>query len=399
MRVLQINSHYNFGSTGRIVKDIHEKLISNNHDSFVIYGRGLSFNHRNIHKINSKLDTILNVLLTRIFDRHGLGLKRVTNKIIKKIVNIKPDIIHLHNIHGYYINYEILFSYIKKSDVNVIWTLHDCWALTGHCSHFTFVECEKWKKQCNKCPQKKTYPKSIFFDASKENYINKKAYFTGIEKMSIITPSRWLKEIISFSYLNIYNSEVINNGVDLNIFKPTYGKFKLNYKINKKFIILGVASIWNNRKGLKYFLELSEIIDNDSLIIMVGLNNKQIKELPYNILGIKRTENLTQLAEIYSLSDVFLNPTLEDNFPTTNLEAISCGTPVVTFNTGGSIEPINSTTGIVCESKNVFSIKSAIDKIKENKIDRKIIRNFAINNFDKSVNYNLYLEKYCKILD
>ncbi|MGI6413044.1 MAG: glycosyltransferase [Syntrophomonadaceae bacterium] len=368
MRVLQINSVCGIGSTGRIATDIHNILIEQGHESYIAYGRDLPKNCENAISIGSKIDNYAHVAKTRLLDKHGFGSKQATIEFIDKVKELNPDIIHLHNIHGYYINIEILFEYLKEANKPIVWTLHDCWSFTGHCSHFSYVGCEKWKSECFDCPQKKEYPKSIFLDNSRLNFKMKKDLFTGVKNMTIVTPSKWLGELVKGSFLKDYRIKVINNGIDLSTFKLKENDFRRDYKLGDKFIILGVASIWGHRKGIEFFLELSSKLKEDEVIVLVGLSSKQLNEMPDNILGISRTNSVEQLAEIYSSADVFVNPTLEDTFPTTNLEALACGTPVITFDTGGSPESVRKETGLVVNKKDVYSLNEAILNIKNLKL-------------------------------
>lgn len=395
MKVLQINSVCGIGSTGRIAVDIHNLLLEQGHDSYIAYGREKSQNCNHTIKIGNKLDFYFHLLLTRVFDKHGFGSKHATKKFIKRIQEIDPDIIHLHNIHGYYLHFGLLFSYLKERQKPVVWTLHDCWSFTGHCSYFDYVGCDKWKTECKKCPEKKSYPKSVLFDSSKHNYKIKKEAFTSHPNLTIVTPSNWLKNLVEISFLKKYNVKVINNGINLNVFKPNEGGFRQKYGLENKYLILGVASVWDRRKGLNYFIELNNLIDLDTKIVLVGLSKKQLKEIPKNIVGISRTENVQELVNIYSSCDLFINPTLEDNFPTTNIEALACGIPVITFNTGGSPEIINSQTGISCNDKNAVSLVSSIEKIRKSNIDYKnncVIR--ATKLYDKNQRFKEYLELY-----
>lgn len=395
MKVLQINTVCGTGSTGRIATDIHRILIDEGHESYIAYGRDLPKNCNNAIRIGSKMDNYTHALKTRIFDKHGFGSVKATHRFIEKVKEIDPDIIHLHNIHGYYINIEVLFNYLKEANKPVVWTLHDCWSFTGHCAYFDYVGCEKWKTGCFKCPEKKSYPRSIIMDNSKNNYLDKKRIFTGVKNITIVTPSQWLANLVKQSILNEYNVKVINNGIDLNIFKPSINNFKNRYNLSDKFIILGIASVWERRKGLKYFIELSEKLKDDEGIILVGLSDKQLKEIPNKIVGILCTNNIEELVDIYSSADVFINPTLEDNFPTTNLEALGCGTPVVTFNTGGSAESIDEKTGLVINDKCVDSMYESIQKIKKDKVfNSKECRSRAENFYDKKNKFIEYLELY-----
>lgn len=393
MKVLQINSVCGIGSTGRIATDIHHILLEQGHESYIAYGRGQAINCENAIRIGTEFDNYTHVALTRLSDKHGFGSKKATKDFIKKIVEINPDVIHLHNIHGYYINMELLFDYLKKVDKPVIWTLHDCWAFTGHCTHFDFIQCEKWKTGCHLCPQKSEYPSSFLLDHSKMNYTKKKEIFTGVKNLTIITPSKWLANLVKESYLNQYPVKVINNGIDLEIFRNRDSDFRERHKLNNMFVILGVANIWEQKKGLDYFIELSKKIQTNEAIVLVGLTESQKRKCPNNIVGINRTNNIKELAEIYSASDVFVNPTLEDTFPTTNLEALACGTPVITFNTGGSIESIDESCGIVVEKGNILELSNAIKLIKrtKNSIENCLTRS---KKYEKREKYNEYLGIY-----
>lgn len=393
MKILQINSVCGVGSTGRIATDLYKVLEEQGHECKIAYGRGTAPKGIDSIKIGSNLDNYMHVLKTRVFDKHGFGSVSSTMKFIEDVKEYDPDIIHLHNIHGYYINIEILFNYLKEANKPVIWTLHDCWAFTGHCAYFDYVGCDKWKNGCNKCPQKEGYPTSKVFDNSKLNYEKKRELFTSIKNMTIVTPSKWLANLVKESFLGKYPVEVINNGIDLEVFKPTESDFRERYNLQDKFIILGVASVWEERKGLKYFIELSKELSADYKVVVVGVTEKQKKELPNNILAITRTNNVKELAEIYTAVDVFVNPTLEDNFPTTNLEALACGTPVITFNTGGSVESIDNKNGIVVYEKDLNALKKAILKINNNILNYEI-KSEIYNKFDR---YKDYIELYHKL--
>ncbi|WP_053826633.1 glycosyltransferase [Lascolabacillus massiliensis] len=364
-KILQINSVVNTGSTGRIAEGIGQAAMSVGWESYIAYGRNERPSTSKTLRIGSSWDLKLHGIQTRLFDNHGLASDRATNKFINDIELIKPNIIHLHNIHGYYLNYNILFEYLNKTNIPIVWTLHDCWPITGHCIYFTYVGCEKWKTECYKCPQKKEYPASWIFDRSRKNYILKKSLFKNIPNLTLIPVSDWLSGLIKISFLKDKPTKVIHNGIDTNVFRPTSGiSFRMKHKLQDKFIILGIANIWEPRKGLKDFFDLSILLNDQFQIVLVGLNSRQIKQLPNNIIGIKRTESVNELVELYQDSDVFVNPTYEDNFPTTNLESLACGTPVITYKTGGSPEAIDDSTGIIVEQGNIIKLVDAINEIK-----------------------------------
>ncbi len=352
-------------------------------------------------RIGTKWDTYAHVVLTRIFDKHGLGSKRATREFLGVVEELDPDIIHLHNIHGYYLNVELLFDYLKVADKPVVWTLHDCWPFTGHCSHFDYIGCNKWRTQCFDCPQKNQYPSSKFLDNSKNNFSRKKVAFTGVRNMTIVSPSQWLAGLVRDSFLNEYPVKVINNGIDLDLFKPAKGRFRKRYGLEDKFVILGVTNVWTDRKGLLYFTELAGRLYQDEAIVLVGLTEKQKSFLPPNIIGIKRTNSVEELAEIYSDADVFINLTLEDNFPTTNLEALACGTPVITFDTGGSAESIDKTCGFIARQGSLDDTLSFIRIVKKNgkKVYEENCLNRARRLYDKKDRFADYISMYERILN
>lgn len=397
MKVLQINSVCGIGSTGRIATDLYKVLEEQNHECKIAYGRGTAPQNIDSIKIGSTIDNYFHVFKTRVFDKHGFGSVNATKKFIEEIKDYDPDIIHLHNIHGYYLNIEVLFKYLKEADKPVIWTLHDCWPFTGHCSYFEYVECEKWKSSCENCVQKKEYPTSKLLDGSKLNYAKKKELFTSVKNMTIVTPSKWLSKIVKESFLGKYPIEVINNGIDLDVFKPTDSNFRDKNNLNNKFIVLGVANIWVEKKGLKYLTELEKNLNDDYKFVIVGVDEKKKNELSKNIIAITRTNNVKELAEIYTAADVFVNPTLEDNFPTTNLEALACGTPVLTFETGGSVECVDEKCGAIVPKKELEKLKQQIIKIKENNFDSADCIKKS-KKYDKRKRYDDYIKIYRKQL-
>lgn len=369
MKIVQINSFSN-GSTGKIMMNIHKALLKEGYESYVVWGRGRQAENDNEIYMNDKLGVYFHALYSRLTGKTGFASKRATKKLLKKLDIIKPDIVHLHNVHGYYINIELLFNYLKENNIKVIWTLHDCWTFTGQCPHFTYVNCNKWKTQCKNCPQLNQYPKS-FVDNSKWNYQKKKELFTNLN-LTIVTPSKWLANLVKESYLKDYAVEVINNGIDLNIFKPTPSNFREKYNLKDKKIVLGIAGVWTERKGLNDFIELSKMIDDDYQIVLVGLNKKQIKNMPENIIGIERTESQQELAEIYTAADVFFNPSVEESFGLTTIEAISCGTKTIAYNVAALLEITMNSNIYIIEKKNKGNeilINNVIKKICNNNIN------------------------------
>ena len=365
MKVLMINVVCGIRSTGRICTDLATELEKQGHEVKIAYGREQvpeQFKKYAV-KIGTDFDVKLHALKARLFDTAGFESKSVTKKFIEWVKEYDPDVIHLHNLHGYYINVELLFDYLKKCQKKIIWTLHDCWSFTGHCVYFDYVECERWKRGCHDCPQKKEYPICVGLEQSKKNYWKKRMCFRNIDDLTLVTPSMWLAQRVEKSYMSNYPVEVINNGVDTNVFHPIKSNVRNKYNLGNKKIILGVASVWDKRKGLETFLKLSQKIKSEYQIVLVGLSRQQISKLPKNIKGIKQTNSPQELAALYSIAEVFVNPTLEDNYPTTNIEAIACGTPVITYNTGGSPESAKH-YGLIIEKRDIDGIIKGIEKVK-----------------------------------
>lgn len=393
-KLLQINVTSNWGSTGKIAAGIGKTAINNGWDSIIAFGRNANSSDSDLIRIGNKRDIYYHLIRSRFFDSHGLASKNATLHFIKDIERISPDIIHLHNIHGYYLNYPLLFRFLKQWGGPIIWTLHDCWPFTGHCAYFDAVKCTKWQTQCSKCIQKASYPTS-FIDRSFRNFNLKQEIFTSVlEQLTLVPVSDWLNNLLEFSFLKNARRSMIHNGIDLEIFRPT------STKKQQKKIILGVASIWEERKGLNDFIKLSSNLPVNYEIILVGVTPQQKKILPYNIKGIERTEDIKELVDLYSKATVFVNTTREDNFPTVNLESLACGTPVITYRTGGSPEAIDEYTGIVVDKGDVSSLKTAIETINlcSDRFTVTQCRNRAETYFRKEDKFNEYINLYNNLL-
>lgn len=340
MKYFFINSVYGVRSTGKLISAKCRELSDGGDKCYVAYGReAVDDGNAELIKIGNSADSFIHAAGSMLFDRQGLFSRRCTNELIKKIEKISPDVIWLHNIHGYYINYPIFFRWLKtKKNIKKYWTLHDCWAFTGHCAYFTMAKCDKWQSQCFDCPQLKTYPKSLLTDNSKNNYLVKKEFFSNIDNLTIITPSHWLMETVEKSFLRGYPIEVCNNTVDEAVFKPVESDYRKKNSLENKFIVLGVAVAWEETKGLQDMIRLRSLLDDNFVMVLIGVTDKQVKGFPPGIIGMQKTSSQQELVEIYSAADVLVNPTHQDNFPTVNLEARACGTPVVTYNVGGSPE-------------------------------------------------------------
>lgn len=367
MKILLINSVCGIRSTGRICTKIAEEYAKEGHEVKIAYGReNVPEKYKKYAiRIGTGLSVKYNAFKARIFDNEGFNATRATKEFLKWAEEFNPDILWLHNIHGYYINIKLLFTWIKsRPQMEVKWTLHDCWSFTGHCPHFEYAGCGKWISGCDKCTQKSDYPSSFFIDNSKSNWKKKKELFTGINKMTIITPSKWLAALVSKSYLKEYPIKVRYNTIDATVFKPVKSDFRIKNNLETKKIILGVSSVWNRKKGLDDFIKLSRLIKDNYQIVLVGLSQNQIEDLPEKILGISSTNSSNELAKIYSASDVFVNLTYEDNYPTVNLEANACGVPVITYRTGGSVESVHEEN--IVEQGDIAGIVNKIYQIIEN---------------------------------
>ncbi|MGP1525232.1 MAG: glycosyltransferase [Prevotella multiformis] len=401
-KLLQINITANWGSHGKIAEGIGKIVLDHGWESYIAYGRWMNPSQSTLYHIGSKWDEARHGIISRLFDNHGLNSKNATRKLIQYIQSIQPDIIHLHNIHGYYLNYPILFEFLSQYNAPVVWTLHDCWTFTGHCAHYMFIGCEKWKQHCEYCPNLKAYPKSLLFDRSYQNFEDKRGDFTSLKNLTLVPVSNWLQEQIEQSFLKEQNIITIHNGIDVQLFKPASNNKEIleKYKINaNKHIVLGIASNWYH-KGLEDFIKLRNILNNQYEIVLVGLNKKEQKQIPRDIIGIPRTQNIKELVTLYSTADVYFNPTWEDNFPTTNLEAMACGTPIITYRTGGSPEAIGQHTGFVV---NQGHIQQAAEIIKRISLEGKekyanACRNHIETYFNMDTQYMKYFELYNQLL-
>nr|WP_288723120.1 glycosyltransferase [uncultured Sellimonas sp.] len=357
MKILMINVVCGIRSTGRICTDLATSLEAEGHEVKIAYGREyVPEQYRKYAvRIGSDIDVNFHGLKARLSDADGLGSKIATREFLKWVDKFNPDIIHLHNLHGYYINVPLLFDYINTRNKRIIWTLHDMWSFTGHSGTCDMYNCEKWKLGCGNCPARREYPAS-FRDKSARNYIWKKKIFSRVQDMTIVTPSRWLAGLVKQSFLKDKKIEVIPNGIDIKQFKPLENDFKEFYGIQNKILLLGCTTSWGKGKGLYDFYTLAEKLDDRFKVVLVGLNKNQISALPNSILGIERTNSVKELAQMYSAADIFINLTHADNYPTVNLEALACGTPVITYKTGGSDECLDGNNGRYFEKGDIDSI-------------------------------------------
>lgn len=397
MKVLQINTVCGILSTGRICTDLAEVLEAEGHECKIAYGRmNVPENYQKYAiKVGNSFTNKIDAVFSRVFDNAGLNSTIPTLRLIKKIKDFAPDIIHLHNIHGSYINIKVLFKFLKKYNKPVVWTLHDCWTYTGHCAHFTAKGCEKWITQCQKCALKHSYPQSLLLDRSKRNYKLKRRLFTSLDNVILITPSQWLADVTKQSFMGKYEVFPIPNGVDLEVFKPTSGDFREKYGLEDKKIILGVASAWGKNKGVDEFAALSQNLGDEYKVVMVGVKDELAATLPDEILAIPRTHDVKELAEIYTAADVFLNPSRQETMGLTTVEAMACGTPVVTSNLTAVPEVVDENSGIVCEDLELETIKAAVFKVLERDYPNTVKR---AEEYEKTAQYQKYISVYESVL-
>lgn len=393
MKVILINSRCGTGSTGRICVGIANVLQSSGHQAYIAYGLGKS-TYKNSFKFANRFEVLLHTFLARLTDREGLFSYFATKRLIKYISQVHPDVVNIHTIHGSYVNYPMLFRFLKKEGCEVAWTLHDCWSFTGHCAHF--YECQKWKVQCYDCPHIKEYPKSYFIDNSKTNYKKKKFFLTQLgSKLTIVAVSNWLGGLVESSFLKNARIEVIQNGIDTDLFriidKP---RFKLNRGLQNKIVLLGVALPWSQYKGLKDFFILRKMLSDKYVIVLVGLDEEQKNMMEPGMIGLGRTDSIEELVDIYNSADLFINPTYQDTFPTVNLEAMACGTPVITYKTGGSPESITVGTGLVVTQGDTQALYDAIVSYSFTKAEKMIYRENVIQHFDKDCQFMKYVELF-----
>ena len=394
MTIVQINTTCGVGSTGKICVGISRLLTESGVKNHILFScdssgdpAGIACSGRRYRKLQA--------LKSRVFGNYGFNSALAAKKMILELERIRPDVVHLHNIHGHDCDLELLFSYFRERQTKLVWTFHDCWAFTGYCPHFTLAKCEKWKSGCAHCPQRRDY--SWLFDRSRELFEAKKRLFQGLN-LTIVTPSQWLADLVQQSFLKEYPVQVIPNGIDLTVFRPTDSSFRQEYGIERRKLILGVSFDWGYSKGLDVFAALAGRLPEDFQIVLVGTDAASERSLPKGVLTLRRTQNQQELAEIYTAADVFVNPTREDNFPTVDLEALACGTPIVTFRTGGSPETIDETCGSAVECDDVDALEQEILRVCTEKPFSEAQCVARARKFERNQRFKEYLELYERIV-
>ena len=391
-KLLQINPVVRENtSTGKIMRALGELAMASGWESYIAYSGardGLPQHSSRLLPVGNKLDLAFHFLATRLFDAHGLASRRATRRFIRQIRELDPDVVHIHNVHGYFLNYKLLAEYLSASGKPVIWTVHDCWLFTGHCYHYAAAGCDKWKTQCEKCPQKGAFPTSWIVDRSRKNFSEKKKAFAGIPNLTLVTVSQWMKGEVSHSFLGKVPCRVIPNGIDLDVFQPVEGG-------PGGCFYLAVASLWLPEKGLKDLRALAALLREDERLLVVG-HLPEGTAFPSNVQTLERTEDARALARLYTAATALVNPTWQDNYPTVNLEAIACGTPVVTYRTGGSVESVTAETGAVVAQGDVEGLARALHAIRERgkAAYARPCRDYALAHFSKDLCFRKYIELY-----
>ena len=402
-RLLQIDTCLGVGSTGRITEGIAQVAQNQGWECYIIHGARYVKRPSCMKDIQtvSKIGEYMHYAEGLLFDNHGLSSRHATHRVVEQIKAIKPDVIQMHCIHGYFLNYKILFEFLQTIDTPIVWTFHDCWAFTGHCAYFDSINCEKWKTGCHDCELKATYPPAKIFDCSKRNYELKRRLFTSVGKKTVIVPvSYWIEKLVKQSYLKDIRVKTIHNGTCIEVFKPSCeSMLRERLGIGNKKVVLGVALPWVPRKGMQDMLKLAKLLPADEYqVVLVGLNDKQMQTLPMNVIGVKRTNSAKELSEFYSMAIAFVNPTYEDNFPTTNIEALACGTPVVTYATGGSPEAVDDRTGRVVKQGDIDGLAKAIMEMKCHPLSSTDCRDRAVRLYDKDKRFADYISLYESLL-
>lgn len=395
MRVFQLNTFCGVKSTGRIAAEIAKLVKQDGGECRIGYGvPGISPDSEPFaYRIGTPVERKLHGAMRKLLDAEGCGSVLGTRQLIREMRAFTPELIHLHNLHGCYLNLPMLFDELARMNKPVIWTLHDCWPFTGHCAYFDYVGCDHWQSQCHDCPQKASYPTCIGLSRARQNFEQKKRMFTQLQNLTFVAPCRWMTQPLSRSFLNRYPVQVIPNGVNLTVFKPVDSDLRMRYGIGEKKIVLSVASEWDERKGLRYLLEARQKMGPEYCFVVIGLSEQHVTDLPDGMIGLTHTANADELAAWYTAADCLANPTMEDNMPMVNLEALACGTPVAVFATGGCPEAVGE-CGRVIPQGDVDALCEAILQLCQMKPALRSLCLTRARDFDSRKTFQSYLELY-----
>ncbi|MBQ8149785.1 MAG: glycosyltransferase [Clostridia bacterium] len=396
MRIFQLNTVCGIKSTGRIAAEIGRLVEAEGGVCRIGTGANPVPPHAEhmAYKTLSVFQRKLYTLMIRYFDADGFWNRIGTRRLIREMERFQPDVIHLHNIHGGYLHAQTLFRYLKQKNLPVVWTLHDCWPFTGHCAYFDYSGCQRWLTDCHHCPQKGSYPVCVGLDRSRSNHQRKRKAFTGLPNLTMVVPCRWMQQPLSQSFLRDNPVRVIYNGVDLTSFHPMPSELRQQHGIAHGKLILAVAAEWDERKGLRYLIKAAEKLGSDYHFVVIGLSPEQIATLPEGMLGIQHTANVQELAQWYTAADCLANPSMEDNMPMVNLEALACGTPIAAFRTGGTPEALDEATGIVVDKADVDGLCNAIRALTPKTPERTEACLRRAQRFDTKQTFEEYLRLY-----
>lgn len=399
-KLLIINVTLNWGSTGRISEQVGVLARNEGWEVMIAHGARYQnpseFDH---YQVSTPLEERVHWLISQLCDGQGRGSWLATRRFLKKIESFKPDVVHMHVIHGYYMNYGLLMNYFKEKNIPVVWTLHDCWAFTGHCAYFTAANCEKWKTQCEQCPIPHDFP-NTYLDKSKANYNRKKKVYGDMQNLVLAPVSQWLGDLVKESFLGKHDIQVVYNGIDVDVFKPSVSNFKEKLGIEGKYLLLGVAQGFDERKGLKDFFKLSEMLPDDYQVVLLGAMEDEIAIAPKSVIALPKTESLQELVEAYSAADVLLSLSYEETFGLTPVEAMACGTPAIVYNNTAQPEHITPETGFVVENGDLDTLVARIKILCETgkATYSSACRERAVNVYDKDKCYRKYIDLFTSLI-
>lgn len=401
-KLVQFNSVANWGSTGRLAEDIGDVAMSSGWESYIVYGRQFNPSTSHLLKVGGSVSVFSHVILTRLFDRHGFGSYYATRQLLKKFDEIKPDVFQFHNVHGYYLNLPLVLQYATKKKIPIVWSLHDCWSMTGHCSHFITVGCEKWKNECHNCPRKKDYPNSWLIDSSRKNFREKKRLIEAVPQLTIISGSEWLAGVAAQSYFKNRDIRFIPDGIDTEIYQPRNNCDELRRKLglSGKFIILATGTVWGESKGLPDYGHLREMLSDDYAIVLVGMSDNDLASVPQGVIGLPRTKSPQELSEYYSMADCVMSLSRMESFGLTPVEGFACGTPAIVYDTTALTELITPETGFVAKFLDVDDVKEKVEllRAKGKSFYSEKCRAIALEKYDRNRCYAEYLKVYEELM-
>lgn len=402
-KLVQFNPVANWGSTGRLTEDIGDVVMASGWESYIAFGRQFNPSKSHLLQVGGKWSVLSHTLKTRLFDRQGFGSYCATKKLLKQFDEIKPDVFQFHNLHGNFLNLPLVLKYATEKNIPIVWSLHDCWSMTGHCSHFISIGCEKWKTGCYKCPLKRKYPNSWLIDSSKRNYREKKALIQAVPRLTIISGSEWLAGIARESYFKGRDIRVIPDGIDTDIYQPRNNGDEIRKRLGLegKFVIVATGTDWNEDKGLSDYGKLKKMLSEDYAIVLVGMNEEALAMVPEGVIGLPRTKSPQELSEYYSMADCVMSLSKRESFGLTPVEGFACGTPAIVYDTTALPELITPETGFVAKFLDVADVKEKVELMREKgkAFYTKKCREIAEDKYDRRKCYHDYMEVYETLLN